>query len=372
MTREKESKITVGMTAYNAAPFIEEAINSALNQTHSNFEFIIYNDGSTDSTSHIVEHFSDKRIQFIDEKQNRGVSAARQIIKQNANGDWLTWLDADDIYFPNRLEILLSYALKHQSDLVTDAYEVIDSNGTSLHTYLETPDYLAEDNHYTRLFERNRMLPHPLISRRCYESVDYDTSLPTSEDYDYWLKCVVKGFRFSKISDVLMRYRMVPGSLSSDNARSRKYTQIIFAKYEVEDIIRLYRLRGYPDELVNYMATLQYLFREKKKNALEYANKPWLTDNDVSREFYLGSLLLHFSELEDAETALKRHLHEFPNSPAGWNNYGVLQFMRGTDYVTSFKKAVALFPMYEDAHANLADPSLKRITFTQLSDKRIR
>ena len=372
MLDKQETKITIGMAAYNAAAFIRYAIESVLKQTHSNFELIIYNDGSTDDTALIISGYKDERIKFIDASQNRGVSIARQITKEKATGEWLTWLDADDIFLPRRLEKMLDHAWNSGADIVSDKYEVIDVDGKLLNKQLEAPDYLTQDENFTRLFERNRMLPHPLISKHCFQTVDYDTRLSTSEDYDYWLKCVYRGFRFSKISDVLLHYRIVPGSLSSDNMRSRTFTKIILSKYEVPDIIRLYQERGHSEGCINYMATLQYLFRDEKSKALEFAKKGWMDDDFVSRDFYLGTLLLYDGQYQTAERILKRHLDASPNSPAGWNNFGVLKYLQGEECMFFFKKAVQLFSGYEDANINLSSAQTKRITFTQLSENRLR
>lgn len=99
-------KVSVIMPAYNVEKYIGEAIESVLNQTFSDFEFIIINDGSTDDTANIIKHYAkqDKRIKFIDNKENRGFIARLNDCLDVACGEYLAKMDSDDISLPERLE----------------------------------------------------------------------------------------------------------------------------------------------------------------------------------------------------------------------------------------------------------------------------
>ncbi len=102
-------KITVAMPAYNDAPYIEEAINSILNQSFHDFELLIINDGSSDGTANIIEEFTDKRIRIIHFDKNQGRPFARNVALNEAKGAYLVWMDADDIAVHNRLALQLDF-----------------------------------------------------------------------------------------------------------------------------------------------------------------------------------------------------------------------------------------------------------------------
>lgn len=95
--------VSIIMPAYNAASFIEEAIHSVLQQSYSNWELIIINDGSQDDTEAKILSFGDSRIRYFSQ-ENQGVSAARNVGLANMRGDYFCFLDADDAYFPDSLE----------------------------------------------------------------------------------------------------------------------------------------------------------------------------------------------------------------------------------------------------------------------------
>lgn len=102
-------KVSIVIPAYNASNFLEQAIDSALAQTYSNFEIIVVNDGSEDdgATAKVAEKYSGK-IRYI-EKQNGGSSSALNVGIQNMNGEWFSWLSHDDLYEPDKLEKQICY-----------------------------------------------------------------------------------------------------------------------------------------------------------------------------------------------------------------------------------------------------------------------
>lgn len=359
-----EPLVSIGVPCHDAARFIGEALASAFAQTHANIEVIVYDDASRDGSLAVVRGFGDPRLVVIEGRDNVGVAAARQAIKTRARGDYLVWLDADDRFDPERVEVLLAEARGHDADLVIDNARLIDEAGAPLPGLRRVPDAVAADPHFTRIFERNAMLPHPLIARRCFERIDYDLTLGTSEDYDYWLRCSLAGCRFRRVDLALMDYRITAGSLSSDPAASRAALARILARYPVGDLERLYRERGFGEPAIDYMACLQFLFRGDHAAALERAQRPWPDEPGIDRDFYVGTLALQCGDTELAERHLRRHLAGSGDSPAGLNNLGVLLADRGEDGSACWRQALALFPAYADANANLAGD--RAITPTQL------
>ena len=362
--RNDDILVSIGVPAYNCADFLDQALESALTQTHSNIEVWVYNDGSHDATLEVARSFDDPRLALVDVGWNSGVAVARQIIKTLARGDYLVWLDADDLFHPERIEVLLAEAVATDADLVIDNSRVIDQDGNLLPGEKRVPDRVAGDPCFTRIFERNAMLPHPLISRRCFSCIDYDPRLTTSEDYDYWLRCSRAGFKFRRVDRTLLDYRITAGSLSSDTAKSRDALTHILSKFSVSEVVSLYRERGFCEAEINYMACLQHLFRGRFPEALRYAQMPWVEEEGIDRDFYIGTLALQCGCLELAEAHLHKHLGREKDSPAALNNLGLLLYRKGLDGTVCWKQALDIFPHYSDAKANLSGE--EALTLTQL------
>ncbi len=362
----QETLVTIGICVYNGEPFLRQTLSSALSQTHQNLEIILFNDGSTDQTLSVLDEFSDPRIHVVDSNRNRGVGYARQVVKTLASGEYFAWLDADDIYHPDRIETLLRHALNHGSDLTCDVYRLMTHQGEITTQTYRIPEKVSADPHFTRLFERNVMIPHPLTSARCLKSVEYDTNLKVSDDYDFWLKACYGGYLFSFVDEIKLDYRLTEGSLTSDPRRSRAETRDILGKYPVPELAALYRKRGFSQEHIDYMQCLQYLFREDYESALSFAFQPWPNEEDVDQDFYRGTLLLRDSKLTDAREHLESHLSRNPESPAGKNNMGVLLRLTGEAGGSYFSDALSVLPDYRDAAENLANGRKGIITDTQI------
>lgn len=116
----KVPKISIIMTAYNASRTIGEAIESVLGQTFKNFELLICDDGSSDNTVKIVNSYHDSRIHLIQNKKNIGPGKSRDRLISQARGQWITLLDADDVYTCERLEVLYEIAKKNPNFLIFD------------------------------------------------------------------------------------------------------------------------------------------------------------------------------------------------------------------------------------------------------------
>lgn len=200
-------KVTVFMPAYNAQNFIAQSIESVLEQTFENFELLIINDGSTDDTMKIASSFSDKRIRVINNQKNSGlVSVRNQGIKESL-GEYIAFLDADDIALKNRLQIQTRFLDSHNEiALVGGAVSLIDEKGWSLNTVwksnLETQDYPVA------LMFRNRFAQSSVMVRKASLGDDpYRDGFAPSEDYDLWVRLSQSKGLFN-LPDVIVLYRV--------------------------------------------------------------------------------------------------------------------------------------------------------------------
>jgi glycosyltransferase involved in cell wall biosynthesis len=173
---------------YNRASLISKAINSLLAQTYSNWELIVIDDGSKDNTQAVVAAFNDNRINYIYQK-NSERSAARNNGIRNAKGTYICFLDSDDYYLQNRLELLYTY-LKHHNFPVAFHYTgmVIDGNGTLSTRKEKKPGQNIYDHLAVSVIHSQQVCIH----RSILEQFQYDINFHIGEDMELWLRIAEK------------------------------------------------------------------------------------------------------------------------------------------------------------------------------------
>ena len=213
--------VSVVMPAYNVSRYLGEAIESVQRQTVADWELIIVDDGSTDNTLEIAERYAsrDPRISVI-HQTNGGISAARNTALAKATGDLIAILDSDDIWLPEFLEKQLRILDRHpEIDIVTGNAWFMGSSldGQLARPYPDTrpaPDLLNLIADETCVFIMS------VLRRRVYDTLgDFDVTMRSNEDYDYWLRAAVAGFRFHRNDEPLGRYRRRGDSLSASEVR---------------------------------------------------------------------------------------------------------------------------------------------------------
>ncbi len=207
------------MPAYNAAPWIEEAIRSVLSQTYGDFELVVVDDGSSDSTPDIVRRFAPP-ARFI-QRPHRGVAAARNAGIAASNGEIIAQLDADDVWAPHMLSTLLPYFQQPDVDVVSGA--VLYWDGVAPPPPFSTPaprpaSRLSGTAVWRRLLSGPNVIPNSctLFRRSAFVAVGgFDETLSVAEDFDLWLRLAHSGSVFVLHPEPLALLRRRPGSLSS-------------------------------------------------------------------------------------------------------------------------------------------------------------
>jgi len=153
-------KVSVVIRTYNRAYIVAEAIESALNQTYGDFELLVVDDGSTDNTPEVVRRFQDPRLRYIRHEKNRGVGAACNTGAAEAQGEWIAFLDSDDIWKPEKLERQVACAARHpEVDAVFSDIEVIDDSTT-------IPSLVTLMRSFSRLLDPDRKQQEYVFSAR--------------------------------------------------------------------------------------------------------------------------------------------------------------------------------------------------------------
>ena len=224
--------ISVVIPAYNAEQFLDETLESVLSQTYENWECIIVNDGSTDNTESIAKKWCEKDARFrYFYKENSGASDTRNLGIKKARGEYIAFLDADDLYMPNFLEICLENLVEKDVDLVAPKMlefwdvqnEVIEDE--------DKKDYLYSGKEGIALFlHSNRITMALLCKKSVMDEVGGFTWHKKAEDLHCWLKVLFAGYKIYRIDETLLLYRLVENSMSStDRNCSKEVFEIIYS-----------------------------------------------------------------------------------------------------------------------------------------------
>lgn len=218
--------ISVILPVYNCERYIELAVISILEQSYQNFQLIIINDGSTDSTADILSKFNDSRIEVVSRKNkglifslNEGVSLSR--------GSFIARMDADDVSEKNRLQEQYDKMQKDNLDICGCDFRIIDENG------IEIGQKSVPTKNFPLVLMTNVPFAHGSVMIRSeflklnnlsYQSGKYYKA----EDYQFWCDIYDKGGIFGNVSKFLFRYRELKGSLSSDKKNMHHASMISY------------------------------------------------------------------------------------------------------------------------------------------------
>ncbi len=202
----KNPKVSVIVTCYNLGKYLEEAINSVLNQTFQDIEIIIVNDGSTDKlTNELLADYKKPKTRVISTK-NRGLAAARNRGVRDSAGEYVCCLDADDAYEPLCFEKCCEMLDADQSSgFVAFWYRLFGAEeGEVREESVKLEDFLVT----------NRACGASMFRRKAFDRINgYDASFKGYEDWDFWLSMLEGGYHGAIIKEVLFNYRIRPESM---------------------------------------------------------------------------------------------------------------------------------------------------------------
>jgi glycosyltransferase involved in cell wall biosynthesis len=225
--------VSVVMPAYNVSAYVADAVASVQAQTFSNFELLIVDDGSTDDTADIVRRFaaSDNRIRLL-RQDNRGLAAARNTALRHARGGFIALLDSDDLWEPRFLEAQV--ALLEQRPEI----DIVTGNGWTLGSHEDGqparpwPDSRPTPDLWTILGDELSVFIMSVFRRRVYDTIGgFDEMLRTNEDFDFWLRAALAGFKFARNDEPLGHYRRRDDSLSASEVRMLRGALRVYYKH---------------------------------------------------------------------------------------------------------------------------------------------
>lgn len=211
----KTPTISVLMPVYNTGSYLADAIESILNQTFGDFEFIIINDGSTDNSKEIVLSYNDDRIVFVDNEQNIGYVASLNKGIPLCKGEYIARMDSDDISDPERFAIQLKYMTANQQvGLCGTWLKVVDGSGTPISYIINQtrPEFVK----IHLLFSSMAMHPTVLFRANILKENLYNDVM-AAEDYDLWTR-LADSTQIANIPKYLFGYRWHDGNVSKEKA----------------------------------------------------------------------------------------------------------------------------------------------------------
>jgi glycosyltransferase involved in cell wall biosynthesis len=210
--------VSIVITTYNRSHLLREAVESVLAQTYPSVEAIVVDDGSTDDTPQLMERYAG-RVKYI-RQQNAGVSAARNHGFRESSGEFLGFLDDDDVYFPDKIQRQVSYLQQMKgSPFVHCRYLLMNPEGR----YFNRIGLLPEGAVLGELLCQNFLwMSAPLVRRDAFTQVGgFDESLSTAADYDLWLRLARLG-ELGCVQEPLGAYRIQAGSMVTNVARTEQ------------------------------------------------------------------------------------------------------------------------------------------------------
>jgi glycosyltransferase involved in cell wall biosynthesis len=218
-------EVSVILPVYNAEAFLKEAIDSVLTQTFPNFELLIINDGSTDSSDAIISSYRDERIRYLKNEGNKGLIYTLNRGIDEARGRYLARMDADDICFPERLQEQKAWLDAHSSTAVAATFcQEIDSNGKRLGFFAPDRQVISASQIRRKMPEQN-CITHPSVMGRTkvFRQYRYSNTQRNIEDYDLWLRILSDGGVIEKVPKELLLYRVHSSSITQSKLRRKNF-----------------------------------------------------------------------------------------------------------------------------------------------------
>jgi len=230
-----EKLVSIIIPTYNCGEFIEETLNSVINQSYKNWEAIVIDDCSIDNTKTLVTKYTlqDSRIKYYRLKENRGAAFARNTGIKMAEGGFIAFLDSDDLWNERKLELQIEYMIKNNKAFCCTSYNKINEKSKDLNKVIVSQEKMLYKD----------LLKHcPGNSTVVYNKDKlgkfYIDNIKKRNDYLMWLNIIKKSKELCGIPQVLASHRIRENSISSNKFSLVKYHYKIYTKYENLGIVK--------------------------------------------------------------------------------------------------------------------------------------
>jgi glycosyltransferase involved in cell wall biosynthesis len=220
--------ISVILPVYNCQEFVFESINSVLNQTYSNFELIIINDGSNDLSHNIITKIFDPRIRYFSQ-ENKGLIYCLNFGISISKGDFIARMDADDICLPSRLKDQLEYIQEKSIDVCGSWINVFSHKTNKVVKY---PD-IHNDILFRSFFISGFAHPSVIFKKEVFNNINYESYI--AEDHKLWCSIIKAGYKTGNVPKVLLNYRSHPNQITKiDSVSLRQSSNDIGLEFSIK------------------------------------------------------------------------------------------------------------------------------------------
>lgn len=221
--------VSIIIPVYNGERFIQECVESALNQDYEEIEVIVVNDGSTDKTLDILKHY-DNQIILINQ-DNYGVSSALNRGILHSKGEWIHRLSADDVLYYHAISSMVKN-IKSNNEIYYSDYNIINAKGEIIKPFIEP----IERNSKSKVSRFNELVNNfygngssAIFHKSLFDKIQFDESISYYEDYDFWLNAMNNGYDLILIPIITCQYRRHENQMTKRIDRS--FSEIIRNRY---------------------------------------------------------------------------------------------------------------------------------------------
>jgi len=230
------SKVSVVIPTYNQADLLQNALNSVIHQTEQDWEVIVIDNNSQDTTKEVVESCHDTRIRYVSYSNNGIIAASRNYGITLAVGNYIAFLDSDDLWYPSKLDSCLNL-LGGGADAVCHGLR-IRRDGIPGESFL--PDLIQHDLYHHLLYNGNSSIATSavMLKKECltrFGRFSQDPEIVTAEDYELWLRLSKNGIRWGFIPEVLGEYRIHGKNASGNIRKQMQAEETVVKKYFDEE-----------------------------------------------------------------------------------------------------------------------------------------
>lgn len=224
----KKGLVSIIMPTYNCGKFIAETIKTVIEQTYTNWELVIVDDCSKDDTEQVVSSFEDARIRYYRLEQNSGAAVARTTAMKYADGEYMAFLDSDDLWKKDKLEKQLKFMKDNKYNFTCTAYEQVDEEGNKLGKIIKTKKKAGYNRILLDCPVGNSTVMYNVAALGKFEV----PNIRKRNDDALWLQMLKKEKYIYGMNDVLMEYRIRSNSISSNKLDLVKYHWKLYREIE--------------------------------------------------------------------------------------------------------------------------------------------
>lgn len=213
-----EGLVSIIMPSWNTSRYIAKSIQCVLDQTYQNWELLIVDDCSTDNTDEVVASFKDSRIKYFKNEKNSGAAFTRNRAMREAQGDWIAFLDSDDLWLPEKLEKQVKFMVAHNYVLTYHEYVKIDEEDKPLNIYVSGPDIVNK----RKMYNYDYIGQLTMMYSAKYFGLIQIKDIKKNNDYAIRLQLYKKSStKAYLLKENLAKYRIRKKSISHDKLRKK-------------------------------------------------------------------------------------------------------------------------------------------------------